>query len=87
MAGQELIPPGAPTGSGKPLPRVSRLDTLPACRRELARVYREVRLGKLDSQVGTRLAFMVTSIARLIEGGEIERRLAALEEARNHDVQ
>jgi hypothetical protein len=58
---------------------VGRLDTLPRCRRELARLYRDARLDKTDAQTAARLASIVAIIARLIEGGELEERLAALE--------
>ena len=66
-------------GSGDHGPRVGRLDTLPRCRRELARLYRDARAGKTDAQTAARLASIVAIIARLIEGGELEARLAALE--------
>lgn len=81
-----LVPCGS-TGSRRGHPRVSRLDTLVACRRELARLYREARTGTLDTQEATRLTFIVMNIARLIEGGELERRLAALEQTRIADVE
>jgi hypothetical protein len=60
-------------------PRVGRLDTLARVRLEMTRLYREARTGKLDSQEATRLAFILQSIARLIEGGDFERRLDEIE--------
>lgn len=68
------------TASPTPAPRVGRLDTLPRCRRELARLYRDARGGLLDAQTAARLASIIAIIGRLIEGGELEERLAALEE-------
>lgn len=80
MTARKAGKPDASTGSGTPAPRVGRLDTLPRCRRELARLYRDARGGRLDAQTAARLASIVAMIGRLIEGGELEARLAALEE-------
>jgi hypothetical protein len=63
-------PPGA---------RGPRLDTLPRCRRELAKLYHEARSGRLAPQDATRLASIVAMIARLIDGADLEDRLARLE--------
>jgi hypothetical protein len=62
------------------LPRVGRLATLPQVRRELVKIYAEVRQGRLESQEGTRLCYLLTSVARLIETGDAEARLERLEE-------
>ena len=74
---------GKRIGGSPPAPadRRVRLDTIPRCRRELARLYTEARAGRLPAQEATRLASIVTSIARLIEGAELEQRLDALEAA------
>jgi anti-sigma factor ChrR (cupin superfamily) len=60
-------------------PRRHRLDTLPRCRREVARLYAEARQGKLDAQTASRLAHIVALAARMIEGAELEERIARLE--------
>ena len=75
-------------GGSPPAPadRRIRLDTIPRCRRELARLYAEARAGRLPAQEATRLASIVTSIARLIEGAELEQRLDALEAAMGSDT-
>ena len=65
--------------SRTPLPR---LGTLHEIRRELATLYREAKAGKRDVSEASKLANMLALIARIIEGGEIERRLEALEERR-----
>jgi len=72
LNGKELIP--------NPAPRVGRLDTLQAVRRELSRVYRDARTGKIDPQDGTRFAFILSSIAKLIESSDLEERIAKLEQ-------
>jgi hypothetical protein len=72
MRGKEL--------SLDPTPRVGRLDTLTAVRRELAKVYKDARTGKLDPQDGTRLGFLLVSLAKLIESSDLEARIAALEQ-------
>ena len=55
------------------------LVTIGSIRKELAAVYREGRMGKLDLSKATRLTFILQTLARLIQADEIEQRLAALE--------
>jgi hypothetical protein len=65
-----------------PIPRRRRqLETAVDVRREMARVYREMRRGKIESQVGTRLTYVLSQIGKIIETAEIEVRIAALERA------
>lgn len=63
------------------LPTLSRIDlkTIDDVRVEMARVYRDMRGGQIDPAVGTRLAYVLSQIGRLIESGDIEKRLEALE--------
>ena len=63
------------------LPTPSRIDlkTIDDVRVEMARVYRDMRGGKIDPQDGTRLAYVLAQIGKLIESGEIEKRLEAVE--------
>ena len=63
------------------LPTPSRIDlkTIDDVRVEMARVYRDMRGGKIDTQDGTRLAYVLSQIGKLIESGEIEKRLEAVE--------
>ena len=65
-------------------PRAKRiqLDSMDRVRRELARIYVAARDGELDTQDFSRLANGLSILGRLVEGGEIERRLEALESAR-----
>lgn len=55
------------------------LATVEDCRRELARVYREVKAGAIPSDEGTRRAYILVSLAKMIGAGELERRIEALE--------
>lgn len=63
-----------------PRRRKAQLDRLEGVRVEMARVYRSVESGQRDSQEGTRLVYMLTQIAKVLELTEIERRLEQLEE-------
>jgi hypothetical protein len=45
----------------------------------LAQAINQVRKGQLDPKVANCCGFLVTVLLRAIEGGEIERRFAALE--------
>jgi hypothetical protein len=60
-------------------PNIGRLDSMPRVRREMVRVYRETRLGRLPTQDATRLVNILFLIGRMIEGGELEERIRALE--------
>jgi hypothetical protein len=60
------------------LPR-TRLDTVNRVRQELARLYVEGKHGWRDPQDVTRLASVLSIIARLIEGSSLEQRLEAME--------
>jgi hypothetical protein len=48
-------------------PRVARLDTVAAWRREVALLYRSMRKGELPSEVGSRLAFVAKIGAQLTQ--------------------
>lgn len=75
---------GATGRAGKPgrvvaIPPKIKLQTLEDVRREAARVYREARAGKLDTAEASKLSFMLQGIAKMIEAGQIEKRIEALE--------
>jgi hypothetical protein len=61
-----------------PTPRID-LATIEQCRVEAARVYRQMRSGKIDTGDGAKLVWAVTQIAKLVEIGTLEERLRALE--------
>ena len=47
---------------------------------ELARVYRAMKSGELDPNVGTKLTYVLSTLAKLRMDSEIEERLTALED-------
>jgi hypothetical protein len=47
----------------------------------MSKVYRQVRSGKIRSEEGSRLTFILASIGKVIEAAELEQRLVALEQA------
>lgn len=79
-------PPATIDGeSGKAVMTVPRtpplkLDNLRSIRDELGRVYRQARSGKLNTQDGTRLVYMLDKLRDLVIAIELEERLTALEE-------
>ena len=75
---------GATARAGKakgvvPTPSKIPLQSLEDVRREAARVYREARAGRLDTSEASKLSFMLQGIGKMIEAGQIERRIEALE--------
>ncbi len=72
--------------SGKPLPTPKRakhirLRTADDVRAEAERVYRDARNGRIEPSEGTKLVYMLSQITTMIELGDIDRRLTAIEEA------
>ena len=66
-----------------PRRRRAQLDKLEGVRVEMSRVYREMESGQRDSQDGSRLVYVLTQIAKVLELTEIERRLIILEARAN----
>lgn len=64
-----------------PTPQI-KLATIEDCRREMARVYRDARTAKADTADASRLVYMLTCVAKMIEIGQLEQRITLLEE--NH---
>ncbi len=61
-----------------PTPPIN-LHDLEAVRREMARVYRDMRGGRIDTQDGTRLVYVLGQIAKVHEIAVLEKRLTDLE--------
>ena len=57
------------------------LETLTDVRREMARVYRQMRHGRIDTQDATRMTYVLSQIAKIIQTAELEARVAAVERA------
>lgn len=74
----ETEPPAAKPPAPKKYARIP-LRTIGEVHAEAARIYRLARSGQMDSAECSRLASVLALIARMIEGGELERRVRALE--------
>lgn len=61
-----------------PTPRLN-LNNLEALRREMSRVYRDMRGGKIEAQDGTRLVYVLAELGKMFERCELEARILALE--------
>jgi hypothetical protein len=59
----------------------ARLDSLQRVRLEMVAIYRAARDGERDVGDASKLMNMLALIGRIIEGGELEQRLEALEKA------
>jgi hypothetical protein len=82
-AGNRSAPPHvAQTPVAPAAPRLRlRLTNIDDVKRELARLYREARAKRVDTQDASRMANMLSILGRLIEGADFEARLEALERA------
>ncbi|AKM43802.1 hypothetical protein NL30_29005 [Burkholderia contaminans] len=65
-----------------PAPRVN-LHNLDAVRREMAKVYRDMRTNRIDSQDGARFVFVLSQIAKMFELCDLEQRIGRLEQRIN----
>ena len=63
----------------KPKRYRAKLSSVRDVNREIQRVYRECRSGLLDVSDGSKLAHILSLIARIHETSDLEARLAALE--------
>ena len=68
------------TGKPDPTPRRIDLSSLKDVRLELAAVYRKMDSGEIESQDGTRRAYVLKAIHDVIVSAELERRIVELEE-------
>ncbi len=68
-----------------PTPRVD-LKTIDDVRVEMAKLYRAMKSGELDCQQGTRLAYVLAQIGKLIELHEVDVRLTELEARANEKL-
>lgn len=70
--GVEVLPPTPPRLR---IPLRSADDV----RRELARLYRQMKSGEIAPADGTKLAYVLNLLRQAIETGELETRIAVLE--------
>lgn len=79
---QEVSPEPAGEVEVLPVPtpvRMIDLHDAHAIRRELASVYRDMRAGRIETQDGTRLAYVLDGLRKAYESCLLQRRLDALE--------
>ena len=75
----------APTGEAPhPQPKTPRrvrvkLETVTDARKEMSKLYREARAGKIDIADASKLTNILMLIGRMIESSDLEKRVAALE--------
>jgi hypothetical protein len=79
-AGKRVTPPRVPRTPAAPAPRLRlRLNSIDDVKKEMGRLYREGKAGKRDVGNVSRLANVLAIMGRLIEGSELEARIAAIE--------
>lgn len=61
-----------------PRPKIDLRDAH-AIRRELGAVYRDCRAGRIPTQDGTRLGYLLDLLRRAVESADMQERLEALE--------
>ena len=57
-----------------------RLNDAETIRMEMARVYRDMRQGKIQTQDGTRLAYVLDMVRKAHETCELQRRIEVIEQ-------
>jgi len=62
-----------------PTPPTIHLKAADDVRLEMARVYRDMRVSKIDMGDGTKLVYVLSQIARVIEVADVQVRIDALE--------
>lgn len=67
--------------SPTPRPKHVKLASVQDVANELARLYRQTRAGLVPPADASRFAYMLNTLAGLIELGQLEARLTALEQA------
>lgn len=79
MAPGSVSEPTPRSAAGKRLP----LNSLEAVGRELDRLYRDARSGQIATAEASRLAYILSTLGKVLEAGVIEARLTALENMAN----
>jgi hypothetical protein len=65
-----------------PPPKIDLRDAH-AIRRELGAVYRDMRCGRIETQDGTRLAYVLDQVRKSYETGMLQDRIEAMERTIN----
>ena len=61
--------------------RYVRLENSPQIRREMAKVYRQMKAGELDPVKGGKLVYVLTEISRTLERENVEKLSERLDKA------
>jgi hypothetical protein len=72
----DLKNPGAPT----PVVHTGRLNSLHSVRRELARLYRDLRNERVSPRIAGTAGYLLTAITKCLEVELLETRIDALEQ-------
>ena len=67
-----------------PTPTKIDLRNSHAIRRELGAVYRDMRSGRIETQEGTRLAYVLDMIRKAYETAVLQERIESMERALGH---
>ena len=67
-----------------PTPSKIDLRDSHAIRRELGAVYRDMRSGRIETQEGTRLAYVLDMIRKAYETAVLQERIESMERALGH---
>jgi hypothetical protein len=73
------------TGKPDPTPRTP-LKTLDHVRNELAKVYRAMKVGRLPAEDGTKRAYVLSTLGKVIEASLLEKRVLKLEAALAREI-
>lgn len=73
----EVLPPEPTHPKRMRLP----LATADDVRKEMARLYRQMKAGQIAPSDGTKFAYVLSQLRQAIETGDLEARLLALEKA------
>ena len=80
--GTKRLPVTVDSQSGNliPTPRVN-LHNMQSVRREMGKLYREMKQGKRPKEDGSKLAYVLMQYAELVKQSDFEERLKAVEKA------
>ena len=67
------------TKQGTPRVRINSLRTVRDCERELARIYRALRNGELDTGMAKACTYILSVLVSMKRDGDLEARLEVLE--------
>ena len=69
------------TGVIDPAPqlRMASLKGIQGVKREMGRIYKAMRTGKIDPAVGTKLTYTLAELCKVIQVADFEDRIASIE--------